>query len=157
MIFAGATALYSYEEPDFKDENFQEENLEEEVEDFEPEINKDELFAALEEFGFDSEFLKSKEIVVLEKVDDKFVPRFISHAPEKKVLSFKIFETKLAFAVSGLSIVLSTPLFYKLFRSKKYDVLGDMAALIYTLVASGGVSYITGKLTDVVVKKSAND
>jgi hypothetical protein len=156
MIFSGTAAIYGFEEPDFKDENFQEENLEEEVEDLEPEINKEDLFAVLEELGFDSEFLKSKEIVVVEKVDDKFVPRYISHAPEKKVLSFKIFDTKLAFAVAGLSVVLSTPLFYKLFRSKKYDVLGDMAALIYTLVASGGVSYITGKLTDVVVKKSAD-
>jgi hypothetical protein len=112
---------------------------------------KHDLFLALKAYGFDEEFLKEKEVVIVEKKDGKYVPRYVSH--EYRRNPFFMFDNGLMAGVSIIVFVLSTPLFYKLFHSSTYkEVLGDMFSLVSAITSGGCVAYLTGKLASEIYK-----
>lgn len=115
---------------------------------------KQDLFIALKEYGFDKEFLRGKEVVVVERDENgNYVPRYVSHDYKKK--PFIIFDNGVMTCVSTIVFVLTTPLLYKLFHSSSYkEVLGDMFALVSAVTGGGCVAYLSGKLASEIYKNS---
>lgn len=115
---------------------------------------KNDLFLALQAYGFDQEFLKGKEVVIVEKEDGEYVPRYVSH--KHKSDPFFMMENGVMAASSIVTFVLTMPLFYKLFHSSTYkEALGDIFALVCSLVSSGGVSYLSGALANEIYKNAS--
>ena len=118
------------------------------------EKTKKDIFEALKKYGFDGDFLKDKDIIVMESEDGKLFPRYISHTKENKNI-FHIFDSGLMAAVSVVGFIVSTPLFYKLFHSQYYKgALGDMFAVICAIGSGGCVGYVSGKVAHEIIQGS---
>jgi hypothetical protein len=142
------------EQPIVEEDVFEEQPVAEEmpvVEESNTDI--DEFFLALNAYGFDVEFLKGKEIIIVEKEDGTYVPRYVSH-DYKKDPFFK-FDNGVMAATSVITFLLTMPLFYRLFHSSKYkEALGDIFALVFSMASSGATSYLTGKIVSEIYKNA---